>query len=247
MSKETRIELTAEVTNQLLDMKHKGKYMEELPFEEFTLLVPISVYLSKDKIISDMQYKTLDPIKDNKAFKFINQYASSNLSIGVLVKENLVRFEVKDMFNHILFRFTLPRFFPMPVVEKNEFSKTPIVTAMSIAKLVDNTLDYITSPAVEIRTRHITEQKPSKNKKKKGSSSKKTYIYKTIYSVDKIASNYVPRTYTRKTESWEVRGFWRKYRNPDGTIRKKVWIDKQIRGKGKVKPKELRITRIDGR
>lgn len=90
-----------------------------------------------------------------------------------------------------------------------------------------------------------------KSNKKKSSSKKKVYLYKTTYYIDGIdieCETKDTRNYNRKTDQWISRGHWRTLRNG-----RKIWIKESVK-KSKVPvvktensntSKEYKITKVD--
>lgn len=248
MSSKTIIELTKEVAEEFLDKEYKALDYDHVPFQKFTVKYPMGIYLTKKQLLRDISEEVgapIDLIKEHKVAREMEKYIQSNLSVNVEIDptQQATKIQVVDSYNTSIFECHTGLNLPLPLIGKNIFSKTPVLTAMGLLRMVSNIIDYITSPTVTVKARKIREEKKPSNKKegKKKRGSQKTYIYKTIYSIDHISEDYHPkRAYTRQTGSWNVRGFWRHYKNG-----KKVWIKEHTRGQGKENSKVMKITKLD--
>ena len=86
------------------------------------------------------------------------------------------------------------------------------------------------------------KSKSRKNKAKKGGTSK--LIKKRVYTIPKNikevldGNNKDKRGYARQVDEWTRRGHWRKYRDNEGKVTKKVWINQIVcKSNGKVENK----------
>jgi hypothetical protein len=255
MADKVIFELTAEVADKMLEKKSVFIDYEHLPFDRFIIAFPTKVMLTAEQVLADTEKqigRKIDPIKDHKAFTAMKEYAEKNLSVVYNYADGVSRVDVYDPMRVHLFSSQWLRQMPIPQIHKNEFSKDGTVFAFRMMRLVSNVLDHVNSP-VTVVTKEREEKKP---KKGKGKSNKKSggkqYIYKTVYKIEQTdfpEDRGEAKHYQRHTESWNVRRHPRHYRNPDGTIRKTIWIEPQVRGKGrevKDTTKNYKITRVEG-
>jgi hypothetical protein len=253
MSDKVVFELTADVAEKMFDRPIQSIDYDHLPFDRFIIAFPTKVLLSAQQVLDDTGKqigRKIDIIKDHKAYSAIKDYVEQNLSIVFQYANDISRVDVYDSMKNHLFSAQWLKIMPLPQVHKNELSKDGTAFAFRVMRLISNVLDHINSPVTIVSKER--EEKP--RKKGKGKSGKKSggkqYIYKTVYKIEQtdFPEDKEVRKYERHTESWMVRRFPRHYRNPDGTIRKTVWIEPHPRGRGKDKAditKNYKITRVE--
>lgn len=246
MSKIT-IELTEKVAFEFLDRKLEFLETEHLPYKEFDLKFPMSVYLTEEKVLSD----TLDrlPVPKESLMeeqlkmmrKVARDYSSSLLTVSFKHDKNIC-VDVADSLNHKVFSMELNmEFIFIPNIKRNEITREPFSFSYRILSIIAHTLKYISEPKKEVLVSQTRETKNSGKSKKKRSGGK-TYIYKKTYRILDVESKLEKREYNRIRENWGVRGHWRQYKSG-----KKVWIDEHIRGNKEEAQdiQEYRITKID--
>lgn len=111
--------------------------------------------------------------------------------------------------------------------EWNENSVTKYIREACMT--VQGLMFYMANFREEVRSERVRQIVKKKKKGKKGSQQKVTYIGKHYISVPKVipkTDNEEKRSYTRHTDSWTVRGFWRTYKKTG----KRVWIEPDVRG-----------------
>lgn len=247
------IEIKEDVVKQLMGSK-PNSFNQRAPFKKFTLVFPNSIFSTREQIILDvidsmaknkgLANVELDDNKKSRLDKLANKYINGTCNLKVKCNDSSESLQFKaslyDPMGSLLIRFIFTDFPPIPLVEENNFSKTPLVTASALTNLILGIIEYLNSPREVISKREVREPKTSKksNKSKKGKN-KKTYIHKCYYSIDKVESTN-KRKYERHAESWATRGHWRKYSNG-----KVVWIKEHVRGKGKVSSKSYKINKLD--
>ena len=80
------------------------------------------------------------------------------------------------------------------------------------------------------------------NKKKNNKKVRKIIMSNRVINVpNNVTDIEVKRGYTRRTESWKVKGFWRTYKSG-----KKVWIKPSVRGNKNVKNINTNIYELKG-
>lgn len=134
-----------------------------------------------------------------------------------------------------------------PIGDDEEFQMAIMNTRMMF-----NVLGYLVKPKEEVkRVRPIKDEikTASKRVQYRGKGKQTRYLTKKVYVVDTF-DQVVPektgekRTYTRKTESWDVCGHWRTYKSG-----KRSWIAQGVRGnKNKqTKPREVKIANMSNK
>lgn len=249
------IEMKQEVVEKLMKTKYTSKELRA-PFRKFTLTFPNSVFVTQEQVMADVletilkskgtTNAVLSPKEKARLEKMAKQYSEGICSLRVKCDEtDTLQFSATlyDPMKSILMDYETTTECPTPLISKNEFSNTPLVTANALTNLIVGVIEYLNSPSQVIAKREVKEpvtNKGSKSKKSKNKS-KKTYIYKCYYSIDKI-DTASKRSYERHTESWTSRGHWRTYKSG-----KRVWIKEQVRGRGKnkVQTKEYKISKLD--
>lgn len=250
------IEMKQEVVEKLMKTTYTSKDLRA-PFRKFTLTFPNSVFVTKEQVMADVletMLKTkgvtnavLSPKEKARLEKMARQYSDGlcNLKVKCIEDSELLEFSaiLLDPMGSVLIDFKTSAQFPIPLISKNEFSNTPLVTANALTNLIVGVIEYLNSPSQVIAKREVKEpvtNKGSKSKKSKNKN-KKTYIHKCYYSVDKI-DTASKRSYERHTESWTSRGHWRTYKSG-----KRVWIKEQVRGRGKdnLQSKSYKINKLD--
>jgi len=102
---------------------------------------------------------------------------------------------------------------------------TIFMSMMSYMVNYQNNIEYINRETVT----EIENKKPKKNRKSSGNKNRVVKITKTIYRInglpDKNNSAETPKIFTRHTESWKVRGHFRKLKSG-----KKIWIREHTKG-----------------
>ena len=107
---------------------------------------------------------------------------------------------------------------PFPKERKKEFDEVCQTTALFIAEIIK----YINSPKSKIK-----KNKSRKNSSKGANSSSTNnviYINKKEYIHEESKEETETREYNRHVKECSVRGHWRRYRNEEGEVVKKVWI-----------------------
>lgn len=248
------IEMKQEVVEKLMKTKYTSKELRA-PFSKFTLTFPNSVFVTQEQVMADVletMFKSngtsvvLSSKEKARLEKMAKQYSEGLCSLKVKCDdEDILQFSATlyDPMNSILMNYKTTIEYPIPLISKNEFSNTPLVTANALTNLIVGVIEYLNAPSKAIVSRDVKEPVASNGKKSKKSKNKnkKTYIYKRYYVVDNIETNS-NRKYERHTESWTSRGHWRTYKNG-----KRVWIKEQVRGRGKnkVQTKEYKINKLD--
>lgn len=250
------IEMKQEVVEKLMKTKYTSKELRA-PFRKFTLTFPNSVFVTQEQVMADVletilkskgtTNAVLSPKEKARLEKMAKQYSEGICSLRVKCDEtDTLQFSATlyDPMKSILMDYETTTECQIPLISKNEFSNTPLVTANALTNLIVGVIEYLNAPSKAIVSRDVKEPVASnekKSKKSKKSKNKKTYIYKRYYVVDNIETNS-NRKYERHTESWISRGHWRTYKSG-----KRVWIKEQVRGRGKnkVQTKEYKINKLD--
>lgn len=246
MSKIT-IELTEKVAFEFLDRKLEFLETEHLPYKEFDLKFPMSVYLTEEKVLTDtlnrlpVPKESLTEEQLKMMRKVARDYSSSQLTVSFKYDKN-IQVDVADSLNHKVFSMELnSEIMFIPNIKRNEIAGEPFSFSFRILSIIAHTLNYISEPKKEVLVSQTKETKKS-GKSKKRKSGGKTYIYKKTYKVTDVETKIERREYNRIRESWGVRGHWRQYKSG-----KKVWIEEHTKGKKEEAQdlQEYRITKID--
>lgn len=252
------IELTEKVVFEFGKDEFKNHNTEHFPFEEFVIKFPMSVYLSKEQVVDDSldrAGKTRGELTRKQLRKIEKQsekYVEDFVYIHVTPKDNL-SIKVRDSLDSLIFEFAVSDLYPIPIVLYNEFSSNSLVFSMKLLNLVFRTLEYINKPNENTTITERREPKRYKSKLAKRKAKKKhkrpIYITKKSYKIHDVDSDVEKRDYNRIRESWGVRGHWRHYRDENGDVKKKVWIEPHTRGEKKdeePQEQEYKIANIKG-
>ncbi|MBM7558178.1 hypothetical protein [Halanaerobacter jeridensis] len=208
------IELSEEKTYQF-SRERETKLPNEFPFTNiFSIKFPLKVILSKNEKVNNISEDVIMDV-------YINQNDQDN---------NLVNIKLFNSYKNLLFSFLYSTYFPNPQIKCNKIINSNIRANFlgdKLRNILSNMLFYVTN---DNRDRKINEESKTyttNNSKYKASASNKRYIYKHEY--DNSSNNHKKENH-KDYEQTFVRGhyrkgYWRIYKNEDGTIKDKIWIE----------------------
>ncbi|MFW5961983.1 MAG: hypothetical protein ACOCQR_00025 [bacterium] len=239
------IELTKEVTFELMDKTFAPK--DKTPFSKFIIRFPLCVFLTKEKVVQDIIKRNGGQF--NPQFMIVaEEYTSQNASLHVEVGDDFMKLQLFDPANEKLFSFKMEGVLPLPNITHNTFTphSNELNFCFILHNIVNHTVNYFNKPTtVKTKTR-MRENTSQFKQNKNGKHKNRIYVNKTVYKIKDIEDKKLTsRDYNRVREAWKVRGHYRHYRNPDGSIKKKVWVDSYWKGdpeKASDKAREYKIT-----
>ena len=123
-----------------------------------------------------------------------------------------------------------------------ELSKLVLAHISCVNYYATNT-NIIRQNTIEKKTVINKSKSSNKNNKKKNNKKVRKIIMsnRVINVPNNVTDIEIKRGYTRRTESWKVKGFWRTYKSG-----KKVWIKPSVRGNKNVKNINANIYELKG-
>lgn len=248
----TQIELKREIALAFLDeefsLQERKDCLDHFPFETFEILIPVSVFQSEEKIFEDFKQVAPDTISKEKLQELCKKHYKGNYHLKVINTERKTDcYLSSNMFNSsvLLFSFTIPKLLlAIPLTLENHFSEDDTKAGFGLLNVICSTVKAFNDPEiVKIEKDSILKNTSSSGKKKTKKTSNESstnYIHTKKYcftsQLEKNLNNK-KRVYERNAGSWQVRGHFREYKEG-----KKVWIDSYIKGKGKLKRSNYKIT-----
>lgn len=242
------IELTEKVVMEFLDRRMEFLETSHLPFKEFSLKFPMSVFLTEGKVLSDslgrlpVPPESLTELQMKKIKKVAKDYSNSELTVNFKY-DGVISIDIVDSLKGTLFSMETEfiEIMYIPKIKVNSFATDEFSFSFRILSLIAHVINYISEPKKEVL---VSERREPKNTGKKGKkkSGGKTYIYKKTYKVLDIETKLEKRDYNRIKESWGVRGHWRTYKSG-----KRVWIEEHTKGNKDTDSgdKTYKVSRLD--
>lgn len=210
-------------------------FPEKLPFQEFQIVFPYGIFVSKNSLRENIQedHPEMDFFQANMlAVEMMEMEYYCNVRRKKELHFNLFSgFEEDDDF---VFRLNLENSQITVTVNEITPDDEALVKALvyRMLRIVAYTVDYLNRPTEVVETETMATSGRARSSGKYSRRSSTIYITKKKYQRRQEKSS---REYERHTDSWQVRGHWRRYRDESGEVIKKVWIEPHTRGPGKKK------------
>ena len=254
MKGKVQIELGAKAVKQFVEGEFKEEdlnLIENPPIDTYSIIFKFSDLVAME----DFKVKAK---LNNLNLNIVDYMTRLHVTYEVKIAENeLIGDLIFKEPNNSVLKFKIQKDRNVEVLSSEAFRMEDSELSYQIAKLLKisiGVMKYIMTPNVYIRKTVEKEPRGYNKRAKKGKKAKKSYIYKTRYVIDHINCPKPPKTskstdssrnYSRITPEWTRKGHMRRYRNPDGSIKKEVWIE-STKCKSKVKgDKIFRITRVE--
>lgn len=257
------IKINEEVFEGILDKKFwQIDMMEPLPFKQFVIAFPMRFFKTSEEMHEDIireqniDVKKISEQKLKLMKKNLDKYADTDLHLTVSDGKHRVSLKLEHsegvkgtpelLFKGYYAKISGNAVIPIPVIEENHFSKDENWFINTLYKLTMGLINYINKPkeVIEKDVSEYIERVRKKKGRKKGKSSKTTYINKKVYvfnSLPDTNDDYnEKKEYNRHVDSWDVRGHWRRLKSG-----KRIWVNAYTKGNAKNKKDKLyKITQI---
>ena len=224
-----KLKLSFELAEKFYYDKNEPQPFQKLPYNQFQIIFPYGVVINKQELRENLKedYPNMTIFEIIAGAKKI--YNSDYILCIKKIQGTTIEIEVKSSFDQlekdIKFQFN-PEEDNIIVKENLALPNQKQIIDLFFNRLVRvicRTIEYLNRPTEKIKS--DTNKQHSNYKTPDSTSNNITYINKKDYQ-----SNKTKKEYKRHKEVWEVRGHYRRYRDKNGNVIKKVWVEPHVRG-----------------
>ncbi|MFW6015093.1 MAG: hypothetical protein ACOCRK_01495 [bacterium] len=251
-----KIDLSYNIANKLINSPIKST--SHFPFNRFSIICPVGIYLD----VKFLREKVRMNLPNDATFIdeniIVNEIKNEKMLISVKVKGSKIHVKVGGADFNILkmvvakkrreiinTNFNNNFFDGLSISLQKKYRDTTKKIIFSVVQFLNNSPDKINTQinkykAYKVKKKEV-DNKSTMHQSRLKQKDNVIYLNKDNYYRVKAKSEK-RNTYNRYKDNWLVRGHYRKYRDDDGNVIKKVWIKPHIRG-DKSKVEDIRDDR----
>ncbi|MFW5895415.1 MAG: hypothetical protein ACOCT9_01595 [archaeon] len=230
-----KIELSYKVAKEYI-RRGPIPFPEHFPFSKFMILIPFGIFFSQQKLENMLP----DWLPFHERIKAVEQLKKSHTELHVIAEDeiNLNWHDIDK--NEVTVSMDInPETNEVKIdIDKNIIKEEKAqIIAYKLINILNYTIDYMNSPI---------EYKESSNSNNPKNYNNRNYPVNEAIKINRVryTSDESDREYERHKDAWIVRGHWRRYRDENGKVYKKVWISSYVKG-DKEKLNESKNYKID--